>query len=240
MIQLINDQNSAKLASCLPRPPYYKFLASHKSMADLAENVTPYMHDALASSEMEWYVTGVVSQIADQVGGRLFHCLAYQTAMNSKTLIHSERAEIEFLYCASWYDASYLPALANFSRGVSNSSWGATCRLVERAFRHGDAKLVSSALDRLSFYDPAIWVQTNPVLEFQLGAARYNHMLGKPVDVAALVQSINEHGNKYHRRIFLWELSTFLPIAPEIVAQMAGAAEKGSDEPPRTIPSSAS
>jgi hypothetical protein len=237
MIQLINDHNAAEIASCLPQRPYYKFLASQKAMAALAETASPFLHDAFVSSEMEWYVTSLLSQIAEQVGGRFLHSLAYQTAMNSRTFIHSTRAEIDFLFCASWYDASYLPALANLTRGLSVYAWHATCRLVERAFRHGDAKLVSLALDRLSFYDPKQWISTNPVLEFQLGAARYNLLLGKPVDVSKLVQSIHEHGNKYHRRIFLWELSSFLPIAPEIIAEMAGAAEQGYDDGEETPPS---
>lgn len=232
MIQLINDQNSSEIASCLPQRPYYKFLASHKSMAALAEVAAPYMHDAFLSTEMEWYVTSLLSQIADHVGGRYLHSLAYQTAMNSKTLIHSVRSEIEFLYCVSWYDASYLQALASHSRGVSFVGWGATCKLIDRAFKHGDAKLVSLALDRLSFHDPGIWVSTNPVLEFEIGQARYNYLLGKEIDIPKLVRSIHENGNKYHRRIFLWELSTFLPIPPELVVEMARAAEEGCENLP--------
>jgi hypothetical protein len=232
MIQLINDQNATEIAACLPQCPYYKFLASHKSMAALVDIASPFMHDAFVSSEMEWYVAGLLSQIADHVGGHFLHCLAYQTAMNSKTFIHSERSEIEFLYIASWYDASYLPVLANYARAISYAAWSATCKLVSRAHKHGDVKLVSLALDRLSFYEPSTWVTTNPVLEFEIGTARYNHLLGKPIDMEKLVRSIHEKGNKYHRRIFLWELSTFLPIAPELVAEMARAAEAGCENSP--------
>jgi hypothetical protein len=206
-------------------------------MAALAEVAAPYMHDAFLSTEMEWYVTSLLSQIADQVGGRYLHSLAYQAAMNSKTFIHSERSEIEFLYCASWHDASYLPILASHSRGVSFVAWSATCKLIDRAFKHGDAKLVSQALDRLSFHDPSLWISTNPVLEFMVGEARYLHLLGKPIDVKKLVRSIHENGNKYHRRIFLWELSTFLPILPELVVEMARATEEGLEDLPEKVQS---
>jgi hypothetical protein len=230
MIRLINEQNATGLTSCLPQRPYYKFLASHQSMATLAELVAPYMHDALIATEMEWYVTGLISQIADRVGGRFLHCLAYQTAVNSRTMIHSERAEIAYLYCASWYDAAFLPALASHTRGVTDLAYHATCRLVDRAFKHDDAKLVSIALERLSFFSPEGWASGHPVLEYQLAQARYSHLLGKSVDTAKLAQLIHQYGNKYHRRIYLHELSTFLPVAPELVAAMAGAAEQGGED----------
>ena len=238
MIQLINDQNAAEIAACLPQRPYYKFLSSYQRMAALAETALPFLHDAFLSTELEWYVASLLSQIADQVGGNYLHSLAYQAAMNSKTLIHSDRSEIEFLYCASWYDASYLPILANHTRGVSYIAWSATCKLINRAFKHGDAKLVSQALDRLSFYEPSTWISTNPVLEFEIGAARYNHLLGKPIDLEKIVRSIYENGNKFHRRIFLWELSTFLPIAPELIVEMSRAVEEGSEDLPSAARSS--
>lgn len=248
MLRLIDDENLAAVRAALPKRPYYSFLASHHSMSSLVHTVMPRLHDALASTALEWYVLALCSQISEFVGGRLIGSLAAQAALNSRTMLSSERDESSFLYCVCWHDASYLPAYAKLTRTAQSSSYSLACRLVERAFKHGDTRTLAAAIDRLSFYAPAIWDGSHPLLEYHVALARYNFLNNKSVDVPHLLKVIDEHGNNFHKRIFINELCAFLDLQPETVVSLCKSAapraanlrpgESDTETPPVTGPDS--
>jgi hypothetical protein len=139
-------------------------------------------------------------------------------------LINSERDEAAFLYCASWHDGSFVPALAQLTRNAEHSSYGLACHLVERSFRHGDLTTLAAAIDRLSFYAPAIWDTGHPLLEYYVAMTRYSFLRKKQIDVPQLLQVIHEHGNQYHKRIFINELCGFLDLTPELIVNLCTVA----------------
>lgn len=230
MISLIDDNNIAQVRAALPTPPYYAFLASHQAMANLLSTVVPRMHDAFVSSDLEWYSLYLSSQAANFISERFINSLVHTTAINSRAMIHSDINERFFLYCASYHDASYLPTLAAYTRAADSSSYATTCMLVDRAFKHSDRKLLSLAVDRLSFYDPRMVDSGHPLLEYEVALARYNFLCGKTIDVDKLLKQIHEQGNKYHKRIYIHELCSFLPLNHTDVALMAAIAAQGPEQ----------
>ncbi len=224
MLRLIDDTNVAVVSAALPKRPYYSFLASHQAMATLLQTVLPRLHDAFAATALEWYVLSLCSQISEYVGGQLVGSLAEQVALNSRSMVSSERDEAAFLYCASWRDGSYVPAMAQLTRTAKNASYGLACLLVERSYRHGDVATLAAAIDRLSFYAPAIWDTGHPLLEYHVALARYNCLSHKPVELPQLLRVINDHGNKYHKRIFINELCGFLDLPPETIVGLCKSA----------------
>jgi hypothetical protein len=232
MMRLVDDMNVDAVSAALPQRPYYAFLASHEAMARLLQAVTPRLHCALAASKLEWYVLSLLSQVSDRVGGDYVRSVIHEAAMNSRAFVASTSDELHFLYCVSWHDPDYLAPLASLTRTSMDDAWNATCRLVERAFQHRSADLLSLAIERLSFYSPAVWDNTHPILEYYVALARHRQLLGKPVDAERLVLQINDMGDVHHKQIFLHEVCSFLPLKPHEVCVLARSAYGGNDATP--------
>lgn len=231
MISLIDDSNITEVRAVLPTWPYYRFLASHKAMASALDVVLPRLHDSFASSDLEWYMLYLTGMVSNFVGGHHVGCLVHATALNSRSMIASEDNEIRYLYCVTYHDQSCLPSLAAFTKGTGMLAYTATCMLVDRAFRHEDLRLLSNAVDRLSFYDPQdTLAQGHPLLEYEVAIARYRQLLGKQPDIATLTSKIYDYGNRYHKNIFIAELCTFLKLNPADVVQLASIAATGKEE----------
>lgn len=223
MRRLIEESEYQTFKAVWPQRPYWSFFGNHAAIAAWQTVVVPRLYDCFITTAEEWWALAVTSAAAEYVGGELARCMAFHAAENSKYLINSTYQEGNFAYCMSAYDPAYLDVLARYATNADLKGEQYAGILAERAYRHGNEKLVSLAIDRLSFYDPQGLDFSNPVLEYNIALARYNRLRGREVDLDQLFDLIHEEGNDYQQRIFLHELSTFIPFNINVahtIAQM--------------------
>lgn len=221
MHRLIEEGDLQTFQAVWPRRPYWSFFGNHSAIAAWQTVVVPRLYDCFIATADEWWALALTSAAAEYVGGELARSMAFHAAENSKYLINSSYQEVNFAYCMSAYDESYLEILARHAMDSDCKGEQYAGILAERAYRHDNKQLVSLAIDRMSFYHPQGLDFSNPVLEYHVALARYNQMCGREVDLSVLFDLIHEHGNDYQQRIFLHELSTFIPFNINVARTVA-------------------
>jgi hypothetical protein len=234
MHRLIDEQNYQAFRGVWPERPYWSFLGNHTAMAAWQSVIVPRLYDCFASTTQEWWALTLTSSASAYVGGELARSMAFHAAENSRHFVHTAYAEGCFAYCMSAYDMSFLDSIYQYTKLASTEAEQYAAALAERAFRHGKKELVSAAVDRLAFFHPQSTDFSNPILEYHIALARYDHMCGRTINLRRLFDLIREHGNAHQQRIFLQELSTFVPFNVDVAHTVATiwAEIYGPSQPP--------